>query len=930
MKTGLLLFRNFILSKGLLVWGISLLLGVAQAQTWTGTDIGAVGATGSDSYNSTTGTYTITGCGGDIFGTADEGHFVYQTINGDGELTARVASVQNVDTWSKAGVMIRQSTDAGSMEASILESPGSNGLAFQYRTVAQQETSYIQSINSGAPWWVRLIKDGDLVTSYQSQDGINWNFVGCTRLIFTGPIEIGLAVTSHNSNVSATATFDNITLQSVANYVPSAPWLDQDIGTVGTQIGGVHFENNTFTIYGSGADISGTADAFNYVYQPLAGDGQIIAEVNFQTNTDSDSKAGVMIRQDLTPGSANALVTVTPGDGIAFQARTTAGGSSETFPGANVAAPYWVKLVRSGNQFYAYQSVDGSTWVEIGTETVPMTQQVYVGLEECSRNANSTGVAIINGVQIQGLSTTANSISDTSVNLIWPSLADPSSVADYEIDRNGVAVGTSITTSYEDIQLTPATTYSYVIKALSSSGTVLGTSTPFSVTTLAPFLPSPWSHQDIGAIGVGGYSKSDSSTGIFTIVGSGADVWNNADAFQYAEEPLSGDGEIIARVDSVTPTDPWTKAGIMLRETNDSGACNAFIYLTPGNGVNLQARTSTGGGSAYQPSSQSASGTVWLKLIRQGNLITGFQSPDGLAWSMVGSYTVPMASSIEAGLAITSHQNNSLATAVIDNVSVVEGVSTETQPPSPPPQPTVQVLGDVSITFIWPAANDPVGVTGYEILRNGTVVNTTNLRAYTDTGLTPGQNYFYTVEAINFGGIVSAPSTALSITTTTSGVPTPWSHEEIGQVGLAGTASGDGSNFTLTASGEDIWNNTDSFGFISQSLAGDGLIQSKVTAVQNADSWSKAGVMLRTSLDPGAPEVFMLVSASNGLDFQWRTAQGTNTVNQMGAAVAAPQWVRLIRDGTVVTAYSSADAKTGVRWAKSPSHLQAPSMRDWP
>src|ERR1700733_10512162 len=87
--------------------------GLANAGAWTGTDIGSVGVAGTDSYNSTTGVYTIAGSGADIGGTADACHFVYQTLTADGELEARVASVQNTSSTAKAGVMIRQSTASG-------------------------------------------------------------------------------------------------------------------------------------------------------------------------------------------------------------------------------------------------------------------------------------------------------------------------------------------------------------------------------------------------------------------------------------------------------------------------------------------------------------------------------------------------------------------------------------------------------------------------------------------------------------------------------------------------------------------------------------------------------------------------------------------------------------------------------------------------
>jgi hypothetical protein len=92
---------------------------LVHAGTWTGTDVGSVGVAGTDNYNATTGVYTIQGSGTDIGGTADACHFVYQTLTADGELEARVVSIQNTSPTAKAGVMIRESTGAGSIESMI-------------------------------------------------------------------------------------------------------------------------------------------------------------------------------------------------------------------------------------------------------------------------------------------------------------------------------------------------------------------------------------------------------------------------------------------------------------------------------------------------------------------------------------------------------------------------------------------------------------------------------------------------------------------------------------------------------------------------------------------------------------------------------------------------------------------------------------------
>ena len=77
-------------------------------------------------------------------------------------------------------------------------------------------------------------------------------------------------------------------------------------------------------------------------------------------------------------------------------------------------------------------------------------------------------------------------------------------------------------------------------------------------------LPAPWGHRDIGQTGLPGSATFDS--GRFTIRGAGADIWNTQDAFHFVVTGVSGDQVTLsARILSETNTDPWAKAGLMIR-----------------------------------------------------------------------------------------------------------------------------------------------------------------------------------------------------------------------------------------------------------------------------------------------------------------------------------------------------------------------------
>jgi regulation of enolase protein 1 (concanavalin A-like superfamily) len=197
--------------------------------------------------------------------------------------------------------------------------------------------------------------------------------------------------------------------------------------------------------------------------------------------------------------------------------------------------------------------------------------------------------------------------------------------------------------------------------------------------TISP-LPSPWTDQDIGAVGVSGSGAFDPTSATFTVQGSGTNVFYAPDQFNYLSQPLSGDGVIIARVVSEQNLYQATKAGVMIRETTDPSAAFAFVSLAPDSGGVYFSERPTGAGPNYN-GIFSASAPIWVKLVRQGNTFTGYYSSDGNTWTAAGSpYTVSMAANVLVGLAVVSTYNNALTTAVFDNVSIVAAIGVSVSP----------------------------------------------------------------------------------------------------------------------------------------------------------------------------------------------------------------------------------------------------------
>jgi hypothetical protein len=179
------------------------------AGAWSSKDIGAVGQPGGTTLSS--GTFTVSASGTDIWDAADAFQFVSQPLHGDGELHARVLSLGNTDAWAKAGVMIRETLDVASKFAMTVVTPG-NGTTLQYRTQTAQGCGLAWGPGLGVPVWVRITRQGDTFSGAVSPDGTGWTSIGSVTIPMAGSVYVGLCVTAHNNAAVTTAVFDSVSL----------------------------------------------------------------------------------------------------------------------------------------------------------------------------------------------------------------------------------------------------------------------------------------------------------------------------------------------------------------------------------------------------------------------------------------------------------------------------------------------------------------------------------------------------------------------------------------------------------------------------------------------------------------------------------------------------------------------------------------------
>jgi regulation of enolase protein 1 (concanavalin A-like superfamily) len=238
--------------------------------------------------------------------------------------------------------------------------------------------------NAVVPVALALTRDGNTVSATYCVSG------SCTPIGSTefpaGQALVGIAVTSHNPGALNNAVFNPPPFAATGTGV--------DIGEVGTP-GYATFENATGTYFvsGAGSDIWGTADSFHAVLRDIVGDSVLSARVVSEDATNPFAKAGLVIG-DSTASGARVILDVKPDGGIEFMARSTNGASMSFIAGSNGAFPVWLRLTRTGDQFTAETSSDGSAWTSVGTVTVTMPADTFGGFAVTSHDPSTLNNAV--------------------------------------------------------------------------------------------------------------------------------------------------------------------------------------------------------------------------------------------------------------------------------------------------------------------------------------------------------------------------------------------------------------------------------------------------------------------------------------------------------------------------------------------------------
>ena len=270
--------------------------------------------------------------------------YIGLAVSGIGELVSATFDNVSVNSTAAPAPVI---TSVSATAASVGSQVAINGLNFG----ATQNGSLVMLSDVSIP--INLWSDTEIVVTIP---------VGAT----SGPLVVSIAPSMNDSNP--------VGIEITSQPLPNS-WLDRDVGAV-SQPGSATYSNGTFTVTGFGGDYWNTSEGFHFVYQPLAGDGSIIARVT----SDAGLPPVVMIRETLNAGSADAFLYYQPNQAELFYRSSAGASTASQYIGYATSSPYWLQLTRIGSTFTGFISTDGINWSQIGSVSVPMAQNVYMGL----------------------------------------------------------------------------------------------------------------------------------------------------------------------------------------------------------------------------------------------------------------------------------------------------------------------------------------------------------------------------------------------------------------------------------------------------------------------------------------------------------------------------------------------------------------------
>jgi hypothetical protein len=233
-----------------------------------------------------------------------------------------------------------------------------------------------------------------------------------TVVLTTAPLTYGSNYWVVINRVRDRATTPNTIATNTTVAFIALPYAPQDLGNPAVS-STITIAGNGFNVTAAGSDFGGSSDQGNFSYQIYSGDFDLAVRVAGLSLSDIFAKAGLMARENLTVSSRFAAALTTPAmNGSFFEWRDPTGSAASA--SGNFPANYpntWLRLRRAGNTFTGFGSYDGQSWAQLGSATISMPGQIYLGFSVSSRSASAVATA-----QFRDLTNLTNAVLGGAVN----------------------------------------------------------------------------------------------------------------------------------------------------------------------------------------------------------------------------------------------------------------------------------------------------------------------------------------------------------------------------------------------------------------------------------------------------------------------------------------------------------------------------------
>ncbi len=178
-------------------------------------DVGDPPLKGSAEFDASTGQYKITGSGSDIWGKADQFHYVWREMSGNFSVAASAKFLTEGIGHRKAVIMLRKSLDTDSPFVQ-LAIHGDGTPSVQFRNTKADNTNTVDfPVEGPGTWKLKLVRQGTTITVWIAKDNGPMRELGHTTNQLGSPILVGLGVTSHSQQAVNTVLFSDVAVEQL-------------------------------------------------------------------------------------------------------------------------------------------------------------------------------------------------------------------------------------------------------------------------------------------------------------------------------------------------------------------------------------------------------------------------------------------------------------------------------------------------------------------------------------------------------------------------------------------------------------------------------------------------------------------------------------------------------------------------------------------